>query len=272
MPASPASPAPGAVPGRPAAPLLLRWHDDVLELRLHRPARRNAIDRTLAEALLDALASEARGARAVVLTGGDEHFSSGGDVASMPGPADGLFGPAGRLELSHRVVRELRGGPAPTVAAVEGYAIGVAWGLALACDVVVAADDAFFLAPFARRGLAADGAVAWHLTRALGRQGAARHLLLGERLAAEDARAAGLVTSVVAPGAATAAALQVAATLAAGPVESTAVTRWMCDTAEQQGLESFLRDERIGVSLAGHGRDAAAGHAAFAERREAVFR
>lgn len=252
--------------------LVTQWHDDVLELRLDRPERRNAIDRQLAEALLDALTSDAPRARAVVLTGGDRHFSSGGDVASMPGPAEGLMGPATRLEVIHRVLRELRTGPAPTVAAVEGYAIGAAWGLVLACDVVVAADDAFFLAPFARRGLAADGAVAWHLTRALGRQGAARHLLLGERLAATDARAAGLVTSVVAPSTATSAALEVAAALAAGPVESTAVTRWMCDAAEQQGLETFLRDERIGVSLAGHGREAAEGHAAFADRREAAFR
>lgn len=257
----------------PTSPVLhLRWHQDVLELRLDRPHRRNALDLELVEELLQAVTTEAPRARAIVLTGGDRHFSSGGDVGSMPGPDDGLFGPAARLTLIHRLVRELRAASAPTVAAVEGYAIGAAWGLVLGCDVVVAAEDAFFLAPFARRGLAADGGVAWHLTRALGRQAAARHLLLGERLAAQDAFDAGLVTRLSPAGSATATALDLASALAAGPLESTAVTRWMCDVAESDGLEAFLREERVGVSLAGHGRDAAEGHAAFAARRDAVYR
>lgn len=252
--------------------LQARWHDDVLELRLDRPHRRNALDHQLLDELLHALATEAPRARAIVLTGGDQHFSSGGDVGSMPGPADGLFGPSARLSLIHRAVREIRAASAPTVAAVDGYAIGAAWGLVLGCDVVVAAEDAFFLAPFARRGLAADGGVAWHLTRALGRQGAARHLLLGDRLSAPAAHDAGLVTRTCPSGTATSTALDLAADLAAGPLESAAVTRWMCDVAETDGLDAFLREERVGVSLAGHGRDAAEGHAAFAERRDAVYR
>lgn len=259
-----------SVPGSPV--LRVTWHEDVLELRLDRPHRRNALDHQLVEELLHALAVDAPRARAIVLTGGDLHFSSGGDVGTMPGPSDGLFGPAARLSLIHRAVREIRAAAAPTVAAVDGYAIGAAWGLVLGCDVVVAADDAFFLAPFARRGLASDGGVAWHLTRALGRQAATRHLLLGERLAAQDAYDAGLVTRVCPTGSATTVALELAADLASGPLESLAVTRWMCDVAEHEGLEAFLREERVGVSLAGHGRDAAEGHAAFAARRDPVYR
>lgn len=252
--------------------LLTTWHDDVLALRLHRPERRNALDHATVDALLSALHEHGATARAIVLTGGDAYFSAGGDVASMPTPADGLMGPAARLTRIHEVLRTLRAGGTPSVAAVEGYAIGVGWGLALGCDVVVASREAFFAAPFARRGLAADGGVAWHLTRRLGRHAANRHLLLGERLGATDAHAAGLVTTLADAGHATADALAIAATLADGPAGSTAVTRWMCDVAEDADLTAFLREERVGVALAGHGADAAEGHAAFAEKREAVFR
>ncbi|MRK02451.1 enoyl-CoA hydratase/isomerase family protein [Aeromicrobium sp. S22] len=248
------------------------WHpQDVLELRLHRPERRNALDQTLIDALRDALDTDARRARCTVLTGADTFFCSGGDVASMPGAGDGLFGPAGRLELIHGVIERFAALPCPTVVAVEGYALGAGWGLALAGDILVAGEDAAFQAPFSQRGLAADAGVAWHLTRRLGRHGANRHLLLGEPLTALEALSAGLVTILAAPRTATRVALDVAARLAAGPVESVAVTRWMSRVAEDRDVTGFLREERIGVALAGHGRDAAEGKAAFREKREPEF-
>lgn len=248
------------------------WHPhDVFELRLDRPERRNALDHALVDALLDAVDTDARRARCTVLTGGDAFFCSGGDVSSMPTTADGLFGPASRLERIHAIIDRIAALPGPTVVAVEGYALGAGWGLALGGDILVAARDAVFKAPFTQRGMAADAGVAWHLSRRLGRHAANRHLLLAEPLTAPDAFAAGLVTTLVEPGTATRTALAIAADLATGPVESVAVTRWLNRVAEDRDLTGFLREERIGVALAGHGHDSAEGRAAFREKRLPVF-
>ncbi|MBP2366502.1 enoyl-CoA hydratase/isomerase family protein [Pseudonocardia parietis] len=243
----------------------------VTTLRLHRPHRRNALDHALLEQLATALReAERRGQAAVVLTGGDTYFSSGGDIGSMPTSSDGLFGPASRLALVHEVIETVTRSDVVVVAAVEGYAVGAAWGLVLACDLVVAAEDAFFAAPFAARGLTADGGTAYHLPRRLGPQRAAKHLLLGERLTAGAAAEAGLVSEVVAPGAATGQAVAIAQRLALGPRESNALTKRL-QAATRADLGEFLATERMAVSLAGHGGDAAEGRAAFTDRREPRF-
>ncbi|BBG03851.1 2-(1,2-epoxy-1,2-dihydrophenyl)acetyl-CoA isomerase [Pseudonocardia autotrophica] len=241
-------------------------------LRLNRPHRRNAIDHALVEGLASGFRdAERRGDAAVVLTGGDSFFSAGGDVGSMPSASDGLFGAAGRLALIHDLIEHIRRSDMVVIAAVEGYAVGVSWGLVLACDLVVAAEDAFFAAPFAERGLAADGGAAYHLSRRLGPQRAARHLLLGDRLPADAAFDAGLVSEVVEPSTSTGRARDLAARLAAGPRESNAVTKRLM-TSSTADLSSFLASERMAVALAGHGADAAEGRLAFAERRDPRFR
>ncbi|MEQ3552999.1 enoyl-CoA hydratase/isomerase family protein [Pseudonocardia nematodicida] len=254
-----------------AAPLAVEVAPGVTTLRLHRPHRRNALDIATLDLLLAALRdAERRGDAAVVLTGGDAYFSSGGDVGSMPTAADGLFGAASRLARAHEVIETIGRSDLVVVAAVEGYAVGVAWGLVLACDLVVAADDAFFAAPFAARGLTADGGTAYHLPRLLGPQRAARHLLLGERLGAVDAAGAGMVSELVPPGTATVRARATADRLAAGPRESNALTKRLTAHTRAE-LPAFLAAERTAVALAGHGRDAAEGRAAFAAKREPRF-
>lgn len=240
--------------------------------RLNRPARRNALDGAAVDGLLGALdAAEQRGDRVLVLTGGDRFFSAGGDVFSMPGTDDGLLGPAARLTRVHDLVLRMTRSDLLTVAAVEGYAIGAAWGLVLAADVVVAAEDAWFSAPFAARGLTADAGTAFHLPRRLGRHRAASHLLLGRRLTASEALDAGLLTEVVAAGQATPRAVDLARTLADGPSESNLLTKSLVTRQYGGDLADFLAAERTAVSLAGHGRDAREGRAAFLERREPHF-
>lgn len=244
----------------------------VTTLRLDRPHRRNALDHDLLGRLVTGVGeARGRGDGAVVLTGGDTFFSSGGDVGSMPSAGDDLFGAASRLALAHELIEAVVRSDLVVVAAVEGYAVGVAWGLVLACDLVVAAEDAFFLAPFADRGLTADGGTAYHLPRHLGPQRAARLLLQGERLPAREAAAAGLVSELVTAGTATGRAQEVAGALAAGPRESNALTKRLLTASTREGLPGFLATERSAVALAGHGRDSAEGRAAFTERRAPRF-
>ncbi|MGJ9422465.1 enoyl-CoA hydratase/isomerase family protein [Aeromicrobium sp. CF3.5] len=241
-------------------------------LELQRPHRRNALSHEVIERLEAGIAdAEHRGDAAVVLTGGDAYFSSGGDVGTMPTTSDGVFGPAARLSRIHDLIHQITRSDLIVIAAVEGYAIGAAWGLVLSCDLVVAADDAYFSAPFAARGLAADAGTAFHLPRLLGHHRAAQHLLLGDPLPASTAHELGLVSQLVGSGTATEHACQAAQRLASGPRESNAVTKSLITRTYASDLADFLAAERVAVSLAGHGRDATEGRAAFTERREPRF-
>ncbi|MBK1783118.1 enoyl-CoA hydratase/isomerase family protein [Prauserella cavernicola] len=246
--------------------------DGIATVTLHRPQVRNALDDASWAALRTALTEfgEQR-IRALVLTGGDRFFSAGGDVSSMADPGDRLTGAAERLQRAHGVFSLLSTAEFPVIAAVERYAIGVAWGLVLACDLVVAAEDAFFQAPFALRGLVADGATAWALPRAAGRHRAMRYLLLGERMPAREAFEFGLVTELAEPGTATTVANGFATRLAEGPRESNALTKSLVRQGGSVPPEAFLEAERLAVALAGHGRDSAEGRAAFLDKREPDF-
>lgn len=246
--------------------------DAVATIRIDRPQVRNALDARAWQQLADAVAAVSQAqARAVVLTGGDRFFSAGGDVRSLPGPSAGLTAPASRLERSHRIIRDIISMQAPVLAAVEGYAIGAAWGLVLACDLVVASTDAFFQAPFALRGLVADAATAFVLPRSIGRQRAMRYLLLAERLPAPEAAQLGLVSHLVDAGQATAEAHRLGRQLASGPYETNALSKSLATRSGLPDLTNFLETERIAVALAGHGQEAAEGQRAFTERRAPNF-
>ena len=158
-------------------------------VRLNRPEQLNATNHELHSglaALFPQLDADAE-ARVAVITGNGRAFSAGGDFSYI----DELAKDANlrNVSLTHgrQIVTGMVGCRVPVVASVEGFAIGAAWGLVLACDLVVASRDAFFAAPFNQRGLVADAGLAWALPRHLGHQRAAELLLLGERLPAPRA-------------------------------------------------------------------------------------
>lgn len=127
----------------------------VAVLTLNRPGARNSLGwqtwHQLGEAIDEVAADD--NCRAVVLTGAGGTFSAGGDVKTSPARGAGLGAPAARLLVGQRVLDTLLKLPKPVLAAVEGPAVGAGWSLALACDLVVAARDAVFAAPFVARGL-----------------------------------------------------------------------------------------------------------------------
>jgi 2-(1,2-epoxy-1,2-dihydrophenyl)acetyl-CoA isomerase len=248
--------------------------DGVAVVTLHRPEVRNALDWETWESLGRLLTDLDRDdVRAVVLTGGDRWFSAGGDVASMgSNPGGGVTAPAARLRMGHRVVRALVGSRAPVVAAVEGFAVGAAWGLVAACDLVVSSREAFFAAPFAQRALVADAGLAWALSRHVGHQRAAELLFLGERLPAVRAHELGLVNRLVEPGGAVQEALTLARRLAAGPPDAIQLTKALLCRAPALSLDTFLDEEHVHVALNGHSSDVAEGRQAFLDKRPPRFR
>lgn len=255
--------------------VLSRVEDDgVAVVTLDRPQARNALDWAAWESLGRQLTELDRDdVRAVVLTGGDRWFSAGGDVSSMgSSPGVGVTAPAARVRLAHRAVRALAACRVPVIAAVEGFAIGAAWGLVMTCDLVVASREAFFAAPFAQRALVADAGLAWSLSRQLGHQRAAELLLNGERLPAVRAHELGLVNRLVPAGEAGGVALTLARGLAAGPADAIALTTSLLRRAPAQTLDDFLEAEHLAVALNGHSPDLVEGRQAFLEKRPPRFR
>jgi enoyl-CoA hydratase/carnithine racemase len=192
-------------------------HDGVRVVSLDRPQQRNALDLQLRVVVAEELEKAAadKSVRAIVLTGTGGVFCAGGDTSTMRRLPDAESRP--RLEAAQRVVRAIFDAPKPVLAAVEGYAVGLGFGLALACDRVVAARDARFLTGFTRIGLAADGGLFWSLPRRVGPARARQFLLMGVDVRGSAALDIGLIDAVTEPGEALDAALRDARLLAAGP-------------------------------------------------------
>jgi enoyl-CoA hydratase len=194
----------------------------VIELRIDRPERRNALDAATIARLRGQLATAAADAEAraiVVVGGGEQAFCAGQDVKEL---AD--LDEAGRLAVHAAglgLMRDLEEHPCLVVAAIEGYCLGGGLELALACDARIAGTSATFGLPEVGRDLLPTWGGHHRLARVIGLGRAKELVLLGRRLGAVDALAAGLVTEVVADGAARERALAVAAAAVAGSGRAT---------------------------------------------------
>jgi len=256
------------------SPLQVRIDGNVAVLTLSAPERRNALSTAMRVELLAQLKALAENdaVRALVLTGAAGHFCAGGDVSEMaaPGqPRDAVVG-GRRLAILHDCIRLLVGGPKPVVAAVEGVAFGAGMSFALACDWIVAAQDARFGAAFGKVGLMADCGLLWTLPRRVG-EPAARDILLTARvLDAGEARALGMVDDVVPSGQALAAALKKCAQYAVVAPMAAAGTRAALARAPAS-LNDLLAMEADLQQTLRQSADHAEGRQAFKEKRAPVF-
>lgn len=249
-------------------PVLVEDRGAVRLVTLNRPERKNAIDLPLRYALADALeAADAEASvRAIVLTGADGAFCSGGDISTMArAPRNET---TARANAAQRVVRAIWGTPKPVVAAVEGPAFGAGAALALACDRVVAAEDAVFATTFTGVGLAGDMGIFASLPARIGAPRARQMLMLGTRVRTVEAPE--LVDRLVAPGEALAAALEDADRLAAGPPLALGVIKQMLNGEPRHPL-AVLDLEIRNQTMLWDSDDFAEGVAAFAEKRRPVF-
>lgn len=255
----------------PSGPLLSEVADGVVTLTLNRPDALNALNAELRGALLAAVKGAARdeAVRAVVLTGAGRGFCAGADLRG--GSGERAFRTVLTAEYNP-LIQAIRDLPKPMIAAVNGVAAGAGVSLALAADLVVAAEEARFVPAFNKIALVPDSGLARVLVRALGRH-RAFEILAGERaLAAADARELGLVAAVVPADRLHEAALEVARRLAAGPTVALGLTKRLLNAAEQAELTDVLATEAALQEVAGRTDDHAEGVAAFSEKREPEFR
>ncbi|HEX2195231.1 MAG TPA: enoyl-CoA hydratase-related protein [Candidatus Limnocylindria bacterium] len=242
----------------------------VVTIVLNRPESLNALNAAMRRELLAAFKAVGRddAARAVILTGEGRGFCSGADLRG--GSSEREFRRVVTDEYNPliRAIREL---PRPVIAAVNGVAAGAGVSLALACDLVYAADEARFIEAFVKIGLVPDCGSTRTLVRALGRHRAAQLIFTGEPLSAPEAHAAGLINVVVPAADLRSAALEAAERLAKGPTRAIAYSKRLINAAEDATLDESLAAEAALQELAGRTDDHAEGIAAFAEKREPRF-
>lgn len=175
--------------------LLTERRGHTLVLTLSGPATRNTLSPQVYAAGIETLnmAESNPDVKTVVLTGAGGHFSAGGDLRRLAhNRQNDLHGQGDQLDAFHQWIEALRSFPKPVIAAVEGVAAGGGVSLALACDLVVAAENARFVMAYSKVALSPDGGASWHLARALGRGKALELLWLGESQTAQQWQALGL--------------------------------------------------------------------------------
>ena len=244
--------------------------DAVLTITLNRPDSLNALNVTMRAELLAALKAAARddAVRALVITGEGRGFCSGADLRGASGERE--FRRVLTSEYNPLILA-IRNLPKPVVAAVNGVAAGAGVSLALACDLILAAEEAHFVLAFLRIGLVPDSGVTRVLVRGLGRHRAAQIIIGGEPLSAPDAQTAGLVAAVVPADRLIDDAQGMAGQLAHGPTRAMGYAKRLINQAEHSTLDDSLTLEAALQELAGRTEDHAEGVAAFGEKREPRF-
>jgi 2-(1,2-epoxy-1,2-dihydrophenyl)acetyl-CoA isomerase len=256
----------------------LRRDGAAATIELNRPEALNAWSSQLGIDLLAAVRAVADddAVRAVVVTGAGRAFSAGADLKDLSGREERTL--EGHVDVRkvlaeryHPIIAGLRTMPKPVLAAVNGPAVGIGLSLALACDLVIAAESAYFLLAFVNIGLVPDGGSSLFVPARVGFARATEMAMLGERIPAARALEWGLVNRVVADADLAGEVAALRERLAAGPTRSYAgskrqLNHWLYTRMDEQlALEADIQQEMAAS------RDFEEGVAAFVQKRPAAF-
>lgn len=258
-----------------AGRLLVGGENQTLVLTISDPEARNAIGPDIYAAGVEALnAAEAnRDVRAVIITGEGSNFCAGGNLNRLlNNRQQDPQVQADSISAFNTWVESIRLFPKPVIAAVEGAAAGAGVSVALACDLVVAAEDAFLVMAYANVGLSPDGGGAWHIARHLPRATQMQMLMLGERMKAKRLHELGVISHLSAPGDALNTALQIAASLTSRAPNVMASIKDLCNEAVDVSLHQHLENERQHFVRNLHHANGGEGIQAFLEKRQPQYR
>jgi 2-(1,2-epoxy-1,2-dihydrophenyl)acetyl-CoA isomerase len=258
------------------ADLLVEIHEGVAKLTMNRPERLNALSQSMIEGAIAALerCADDPEVGCIVLTGAGKGFCAGGDVTAMGG------GPNSSLTFEQQVQRQraihrfaglLHASPKVSIAAINGACAGAGMGLALACDLRLAADSAKFTTAFAKVGFSGDFGITWPLVRTLGEAKAKELLLLSDVLTAQQALDLGLLNRVLPGAELMPAVMQLAARIAQGPRVAYGYIKENANAAGTESYEALLDREALTQRRSGATADHREGVAAFVEKRTPKF-
>lgn len=241
---------------------------------MNRPDALNALNMQLKEELADVwrILADSNEVRAVLLTGAGRAFSTGGDIKQM----DPDRGPDVTRKRMAKLLRDtvipLARLEKPVVAAVNGHAHGLGLSLALACDIVYAAESAVVSMAFTRVGLAPDGGASYFLPRLVGLSRAKELMFTGRRLTAAEALELGLIGRVLPDEELMPASLELAKTLAESATVALGAAKRLLNESSMHTIEEMAELEAYGQAIAMSSEDHREGISAFAERRRPDFK
>ncbi|MCX4779132.1 enoyl-CoA hydratase/isomerase family protein [Streptomyces sp. NBC_01264] len=256
----------------PEDEVLHRFESGVRWITLNRPEAMNAVTWDQRERIIGLLteASADPDVRAVVITATGKGFCAGADLRGAPAaPAERVVGDVARMIRlgAQRLITAVLDCEKPVIAAVNGTAAGIGAHLALACDLVIAAEQARFIEVFVRRGLVPDGGGAYLLPRLVGPQKAKELMFFGDAVPAAEAERLGLVNKVVPAEALEETAREWAERLAQGPTRALALAKQLVNASLDGDRATALAAEATAQELNMTTADANEGVASFVERR-----
>lgn len=252
--------------------------DGVATLTMNRPEARNALSMEMRAQLIDVLhdIEHDDAVRCVVLKGAGDHFMAGGDVKGMSesikkDPAEVRKEFMLRIHDLHPIMFAMRRMPKPIIASCRGAAAGAGVSMALACDLVIASEDAFFTLAYCKIGTSPDGSSSFHLPRAVGIKKAMEIALLGDRFGAQEAKDIGMINFVVPTAELESETAALAQRLAAGPTHVYGNTKALFYRSLESEFESQLQAEAEYFSDCASKADFREGVTAFVEKRSPKF-
>lgn len=259
-------------------PVLMERENGLVTLTLNRTDAYNAIDAPLVEALLDALidCDEDGSVRAVMITGAGKAFCAGGNLKAMKAEADSV-GSAGpflkKLTVSvHGVIATIARMEKPVIAAVNGPAGGFGFSLALACDLVLASENAVFTMAYTKAGLAPDGGSSFFLPRIVGPKRTYDLMVNNEVLSPAEAKDLGIVNQIMPGDSFMEEAKVYGARLAEGPTLAFGAAKRLVASSMESSMETQMEHERRAIAACGGTEDFKEGVAAFVEKRTPDFK
>jgi 2-(1,2-epoxy-1,2-dihydrophenyl)acetyl-CoA isomerase len=243
----------------------------IATVTLDRPEKMNALSEEMYADMTRIFADlqSDDGVRAVILTGAGKAFCSGSDVGGMANVD--IISNRARMKRRYRMITNLVNLEKPVIAAVNGACVGIGFSVALACDLVIASDNAKFSQIFKKIGLVPDGGSIFFLVQQLGLARAKELVYTARMLPAEEAREWGLVTRVVPQAELDAAAQALARELADSATYALGLAKKMFQSMYSPSLEALLETELLSQATARLTDDHKEGLAAFAEKRKAKF-
>ena len=254
--------------------LIVERKDGVVTVMMNRPERKNAANNKMLNELKQIFGEveDSDDDRVMVLTGAGGAFCSGADLSDPDGPAtDRTRSGLARMRRLGDVALGLHRVTKPTIAKVDGVAVGAGLSLALGCDLIVCSDRVRLSMIFSRRGLALDNGASWLLPRLVGLARAKEIALFGGMWSGEEAAAIGLVNRVVPLDQLDAFVDDWASTLAAGPPLALSMSKTLLNASSMASMEQAVEDEARCQALNFSTKDTAEAIAAFTEKREPTY-
>ncbi len=245
----------------------------IMQIHFNRPDKFNSFNREMAMQLQTALdeAQDDASIRAVLITGNGKSFCAGQDLSEAIDPQ----GPGiKRIVAEHYnpIIQRIRNLQKPVVCAVNGVAAGAGANIALACDIVIAAESASFIQAFSKIGLVPDSGGTFFFPRLVGFQRASALMMLGDKVSAGEALAMGMLYKVVEDKRLQDEAMSVATILSTMPTKGIALTKQLLNSSYGNSLDDQLEMEKTLQEEAGMSHDYREGVQAFLDKRKPVFR